>query len=53
MIPNNINENGQGMVEYALIFVLVVLVVIVVVYIMGPSIGDMYSQVITELSNIG
>lgn len=39
-------ENGQGLVEYALILILVVVVVIVILYLMGPAIGDMYSDIV-------
>jgi pilus assembly protein Flp/PilA len=48
-----LNERGQGVVEYALIFALVILVVIVVVYLMGPAVGNMYSNIVTELQQIG
>jgi len=39
------NENGQGLVEYALILVLVAIVVIVVLSILGPQIGNVFSQI--------
>jgi Flp pilus assembly pilin Flp len=42
-------ENGQGLLEYALIFMFVVVIVVVLVYILGPGIGNMYSQVIPGL----
>ena len=38
-------ENGQGMVEYALILVLVSIVVIVVLSLLGPSIGGVFSEI--------
>ena len=37
-------ENGQGLVEYALILVLVALTVIVILAILGPTIGNMFSN---------
>lgn len=40
---------GQGLVEYALILVLVVLVVFVVVVWLGPWIGNVFSNVILNL----
>ena len=43
------NEDGQGLVEYALILVLVAIVVIVVLSILGPQIGNVFSQIITAL----
>ncbi len=42
-------EKGQGLVEYALILVLVVLVAFVVVTWIGPWIGNIFSNVITNL----
>ena len=38
-------EHGQGLVEYALILVLVAIVVIVVLSILGPQIGNVFSQI--------
>jgi len=38
-------EKGQGLVEYALIMVLVSLVVIVALTLLGPSISAVYAQV--------
>jgi len=43
-------EKGQGLVEYALILVLVAIVVIVVLSLLGPAIGDIFSNI---LSNMG
>jgi pilus assembly protein Flp/PilA len=45
------NEDGQGLVEYALILVLVAIVVIVVLSILGPQIGNVFSQIIAGLDN--
>jgi len=42
-------EKGQGLVEYALILVLVAVVVIVVLAILGPSIGQVFSNIITSI----
>jgi len=39
-------EKGQGLVEYALILVLVALVVIVVLAILGPAVGSIFSNVV-------
>ena len=44
------NEEGQGLVEYALILVLVALVVIVVLIVFGPAVGNLFSTVIAELN---
>lgn len=42
-------EKGQGLVEYALILVLVAIVVIVVLALLGPAIGDIFSNIMTSL----
>lgn len=44
-------EKGQGLVEYALILVLVAIVVIVILATMGPAIGDAYCGIIVELGS--
>ena len=40
-------EEGQGLVEYALILVLVALVVIVILALLGPTIGNTFSNIVT------
>ena len=42
-------ENGQGLVEYALILVLVSIVVIVILAILGPAIGEIFSEVVETI----
>ena len=42
-------ENGQGLVEYALVLVLVAIVVIAILTLLGPQIGDVFSQVVNGL----
>ena len=42
-------EEGQGLVEYALILVLVAIVVIVILALLGPSIGNIFSNIMTSL----
>jgi len=42
-------EKGQGLVEYALILVLVAVVVIAVLTILGPIIGNVFTKIITGL----
>ncbi len=44
-----IPPSGQGLVEYALILVLVVLVAFVVVTFIGPWVGNDFSNVINTL----
>ena len=45
-------EKGQGLVEYALILVLVAIVVIAVMMILGPTIGNAFSAINTSLTSI-
>jgi pilus assembly protein Flp/PilA len=42
-------QRGQGLVEYALILVLVAIVIIVILSILGPAIGNVFSQIITNI----
>jgi pilus assembly protein Flp/PilA len=42
-------EKGQGLVEYALILVLVAVVVIAVLTLLGPIIGNVFSTIINSL----
>jgi pilus assembly protein Flp/PilA len=44
-------EKGQGLVEYALILVLVAIVVIAVLMLLGPIIGNVFSTINTSLTN--
>lgn len=44
-----LQEEGQGLLEYAMIITLIALIVLVVVYILGPSVGSMYSNVVSIL----
>jgi pilus assembly protein Flp/PilA len=43
-------EKGQGLVEYALILVLVAIVVIAVLMILGPIIGNVFSTINSSLT---
>lgn len=42
-------EKGQGLVEYALILVLVAMVVLVALTALGPLIGDVFSSIGTSI----
>ncbi|MFQ3565789.1 MAG: Flp family type IVb pilin [Aggregatilineales bacterium] len=42
-------EEGQGLVEYALILVLVAVVVIVILALLGPAIGNVFSDIVNAL----
>ena len=46
-LQNNIL--GQGLVEYALILVLVAVVVIVILALLGPAIGNIFSNLVRRL----
>ncbi len=39
-------EAGQGLVEYALILVLVAIVVLVILALLGPAIGNVFSNIL-------
>lgn len=43
------DEQGQGLVEYALILMLVAIIVVVVLALVGPAIGNMFSNVVVAL----
>ena len=42
-------EKGQGLVEYALLLVLIAVVVLGVLVLLGPQISTAYSRVVTAL----
>lgn len=44
-------EKGQGLVEYALIIVLIALVVIVAMNAIGPTIGNVFNNIGETLTN--
>ena len=46
------NEKGQGLVEYALILVLVAIVVIAALMILGPIIGNTFSTINSSLNSV-
>ncbi|MCX6080003.1 MAG: Flp family type IVb pilin [Chloroflexi bacterium] len=45
----SLKERGQGMVEYALILVLVAIVVIAALTILGPLVGNIFSTINASL----
>jgi len=47
-----LTEKGQGMVEQALLLVLVAIVVIAVLMVLGPTIGNVFSSINKSLSSI-
>ncbi len=40
---------GQGLVEYALILVLVALIVLVILMLLGPAIGNTFSTIVANI----
>ena len=45
----HVEESGQGLVEYALILILVVMVIMIVLVILGPAVGNMYSNILSNV----
>ena len=45
-------EKGQGLVEYALIIVLIAIVVIVAMNFLAPTIGNVFSQIGDTLTTV-
>ena len=45
-------QKGQGLVEYALILVLVAIVVIAALMILGPIIGNTFSTINNSLTSV-
>lgn len=43
------NQDGQGLVEYGLIIMLVALIVIIVLVVLGPGVGNLYSSAVNAL----
>ena len=43
------SQNGQGLVEYALILALVALVVIGILLLLGPVVGNAFSNIVANI----
>lgn len=43
---------GQGMVEYALLLVMVAIIVLAVLLLLGPQVGNTFSRVTSNLSRV-
>jgi pilus assembly protein Flp/PilA len=41
-------EEGQGLVEYALILLFIAIVLVAVLLIFGPAVGNLYSTVVNS-----
>jgi len=42
-------EEGQGLLEYAFILILVAIVVIAILLILGPATGNLFSNVVANI----
>ena len=45
----NALSDGQGLVEYALILMFVGMAVVVILFLLGPTIGNVFSNIIPQL----
>ena len=45
-------EEGQGLIEYALILVLVAIVVLVILALVGPALGEFVSKIVDIVREI-
>ncbi len=43
------SQKAQGLVEYALILMLVAIIVIIVLALLGPAVGNMFSNLIPRI----
>ena len=43
------NETGQGLVEYAIILAFVAIIVIAVMRLLGPKIGNVFTEVNSQI----
>jgi pilus assembly protein Flp/PilA len=43
-------EEGQGLVEYALVLVLVAVVIIAILTLLGPQIGNVFSRITSGMN---
>ena len=46
------HEEGQGLVEYALILVLIAVVVIAILTLIGPAVGNVFSEIWRSLTSV-
>jgi pilus assembly protein Flp/PilA len=46
---NSRKEQGQGLVEYALIMILVAIVVLIALALLGPYLGQLYSNIVSSI----
>lgn len=51
-LPRNRQEEGQGLVEYALILVLVAVVVVFILALLGDTINNVFGNVVSSLNPV-
>jgi pilus assembly protein Flp/PilA len=49
MLHSTLKNEGQGLVEYALILALVAIVVLVILVLLGPALGQLYSNIVQSV----
>lgn len=45
-MKENRSMEGQGLAEYALILVLVAVIVVAVLFLLGPAVGNIFSNIV-------
>lgn len=45
-------QQGQGLVEYALILALVAIVVVVILIALGPTVGNLFSNIVAGMRDV-
>lgn len=45
-------DKGQGLVEYALLLALVTIVVLVILALLGPAIGNLFSNIVSGMNHL-
>ena len=48
-MSSTLHQEAQGLMEYALIIVLVAIIVLVVLAILGPGVGNLFSNVVSNI----
>jgi pilus assembly protein Flp/PilA len=51
-LPRDDVSSGQGLVEYALLLVMVALIVLAILMVLGPQIANVFSRLTSNLSSL-
>lgn len=46
------SEEGQGLLEYGLVLVLIAVVIVLILALIGPQIGNLYSRIIPCIGTV-